>query len=80
MGAALQQAYERDFDDEAWILSKAAKIARRDMFSTESKFQKSLENNCQQESNPQSLRSLVGMVLGGSTIQTQTNDSSRFKC
>ena len=37
VGAALQQAYERDFDDEAWILSQAAKIVRRDMFSTESK-------------------------------------------
>ena len=23
MGAALRQAYERDFDDEAWILSQA---------------------------------------------------------
>ena len=45
------------------------------MFSTESKFQESLENNCQQESTPQSLRSLVGMVLGGSNIQTQTNNS-----
>ena len=40
VGAALRQAYERDFDDEAWILSKAAKIVRRDMFITESKFQK----------------------------------------
>ena len=75
VGAALRQAYERDFDDEAWILSKAAKIVRRDMFSTESKFQKSLENNCQQDGTPQSLRSLVGMVLGGSNIQTQTNNS-----
>ena len=50
------QAYSKDvgggsrlttsiFDDEAWILSQAAKIVRRDMLSTESKFQKSLENN-----------------------------------
>ena len=68
MGAALRQAYERDFADEAWILSQAAKIVQRNMFSTESKFQKSLENNCQQESTPQSLRSLVGMILGGSNI------------
>ena len=44
------------------------------MFSTEAKFQKSFENNCQQESTPQSLRSLVGMILGGSNIQTQTNN------
>ena len=75
VGAASRQAYERDFDDEAWILSKAAKIVRRDMFSTESKFQNSLENNCQQKSTPQSLRSSVGMGLGGSNIQTQTNNS-----
>ena len=34
VGAALRQANERDFDDEAWILSQAAKIVRRDMFST----------------------------------------------
>ena len=61
--------YERDFDDEAWILSKAAKIVRRDMFSTESKCQKSLE------STSQSLRTLEGMVLGGLNIQTQTNNS-----
>ena len=75
MGAALRQAYERDFDDEAWILSQAAKIVRREMFSTESKFQKSFKNNCQQESTPQSSRSLVRMILGGSNIQTQTNNS-----
>ena len=75
MGAALRRAYERDFDDEAWILSQAVKIVRRDMFSTKSKFQKSFENNCQQESTSQSLGSLVGMILGGSKIRTQTNNS-----
>ena len=74
VGAALRQAYERDFDDEAWILLQAAKIVRRDMFSTESKFQKSFENNCQRESTSQALGSLVGMILGGSNIQTQKNN------
>ena len=77
--AALRQAYERDFDDEAWILSQAAKIVRRDMFSTKSKLQKSFENNCQQESTSHSLGSLVGMILGGSNIQTQTNNSSEIQ-
>ena len=71
MGAA----YERNFDDEAWILSQVTKIVRRDMFSTESKFHNSFENNCQKESTPQSLRTSVGMILGGSNIQTQTNNS-----
>ena len=45
------------------------------MFSTESKFHKSFEKICQQESTPQSLRSLVVMILGGSNIQTQANNS-----
>ena len=45
------------------------------MFSTESKFDKSFENNSKQESTPQFSRSLVGMILGGSNIQTQTNNS-----
>ena len=39
------------------------------------KFQKSFENNCQQGSTPQSVKSSVGMILGGSSIQTQTNNS-----
>ena len=70
MGAAvgLRQAYERDFDVKAWILSEDAKIVRRDMFSRESKLHNSIENNCQQESTPQTLRSLVEMTLGGSNI------------
>ena len=62
-------------DDAAWIFSQAVKIARRDMFSTKSKFHKSFENNCQQESTPQTLRSLLDMILGGSNIKTQTNNS-----
>ena len=45
------------------------------MFSTETKFDKSFENNSQQESTPRFSRSLVGMILGGSNIQTQTNNS-----
>ena len=79
VGAALRQAYERDFDDEAQIFSQAAKIFRRDIFSTESKFHNSFESNCQQESTPQSLRSLVGMILRGSNIQTQTNYSFKIQ-
>ena len=76
LGAAvgLRQAYERDFDVKAWILSEDAKIVRRDMFSRESKLHNSFENNCQQESTPQTLRSLVEMTLGGSNIQTQINN------
>ena len=51
------------------ILMTKPGFCRRDMFSTESKCQKSLE------STSQSLRTLVGMVLGGLNIQTQTNNS-----
>lgn len=72
IGLALHHACEYDFDDEAMILSKAANIVRRDMFAIKSAFNGTFENNCQQESVPQSLLALIGMILGGPNIQTQS--------
>ena len=46
VGAALRQAYERDFDDEAWILLDGICLVQS------RKFHNSFENNCQQESTP----------------------------
>ena len=74
MGAALRQAYERDFDDEAWILSQAAKIVRRDMVNKSRSFRSHWKIIVSRKATPQSLRSLVAMILGGSNIQTQTNN------
>ena len=74
VATALQQACERDFDKEAMTLLKATRIIRRDMLDTKSKFNGTFNNSCQQESVPESLKTLIGMILGGPDIKTQSSD------
>ena len=71
VATALQQACERDFVNEAMTLLKATRIIRRDMLDTKSKFNGTFNNSCQQESVPESLKTLIGMILGGPDIKTQ---------
>ena len=71
---AIQQACERDFDNEAMTLLKATRVIRRDMLDTKSKFNGRFNNSCQQESVPESLKTLIGMILGGPDIKTQSSD------
>jgi len=54
VATALQQAYERDFDNEAMTLLKATRIIRRDMLDTKTNFSGTFNNSCQQESVPES--------------------------
>ena len=72
VATALQQACERDFDNEATTLLKATRIIRRDMLDTKSKFNGTFNNSCQQES--ESLKTHTGMILGGPDIKTQSSD------
>ena len=71
---ALKNLYEQDFDSQAMILSQAAKIIRQDVLNTTSKFSGTFENNCQRDSVPESLKTLIGMMLGGPNIQTQSSN------
>lgn len=57
-GTALQQACERDFDNEAMTLLKATRIICWDMLDTKWKFNSTFSNSCQQESVPESLKTL----------------------
>jgi len=41
---------------------------------TKSKFNGTFNNSCQQESVPESLKTLIGMILGGPDIKTQSSD------
>lgn len=75
VGGALKQATTRNYDDDAMILSKAAQIVRKDMMKSHYIFQGSFEIGCQQKSVPQSLKTLIGMILGGPNIQTQSSNS-----
>lgn len=75
IGVALKKTFEQDFDDEGRILSNAAKIIRREMVNTKCKFPGKFNTECQKDSVPQSLVSLVEMILGGANIKTQSNNS-----
>ena len=74
VATALQQACERDFDNEAMTLLKATWIIRKDMLEIKSKFNGTFDNSCQQESVPESLKTLIGMILGGTDFKTQSTD------
>ena len=76
IGNALKIVSERDCDDEAVILSKAAKIVRRDMGNWKYIFDGSFEPKCQKQSIPASLLCLVSMIIRGSNIETNSKDVS----
>jgi len=75
IGSALRKACEiEDYDEEAICWSRAAKIVRRDMNDLQIKFSGSFEPECQLNSVPQSLLSIVAMIHGGSNIASQSPD------
>ncbi|CAC5382291.1 unnamed protein product [Mytilus coruscus] len=74
VGEALKQATSYSCDDEGIIIAKAAKIVRRDMFDTRYSFTGTFNDSCQHESVPQTLVSLVRMILGGPNIETQSSN------
>lgn len=74
VATALQQSCERDFDNEAMTLLKVTRIIRRDILDMKSKFNGTFNNSCQQESVPESLKTLIGMILGGPGNKTRSSD------
>ena len=74
VATALQQACERDFDNEVMTPLKATRIIRRDMLDTKSKFNGTFNNSCQQESVPQSLKTLAEMILAGPDFKSHSSD------
>ncbi|CAC5367122.1 unnamed protein product [Mytilus coruscus] len=73
VGEVLKQATSYS-DDEGIIIAKAAQIVRRNMFDTRYSFTGTFNDSCQQESVPQTLVSLVRMILGGPNIETQSSN------
>ena len=73
IGVALKKACETDYDDEAIIISQEANIVRKDLLNMDkSDFNGTFGMQCQQESVPQSLTTLIAMILGGPNILTQS--------
>lgn len=74
IGQALKNLHEQDYDSEAMTLLKAAKIIRQDILNKKSRFNGEFEINCQRDSVPESLKTLVGMILGAPDIKTQSSN------
>ena len=71
IGEALR-GLEDNFEDDAFALTKCASIIRRDLLKQKSHFQGNFSPDCQTDALPQTLRCLVGMILGGANIETQS--------
>ena len=77
LGLVLQKSHDA-CDEDAIHLSKAASIVRKDMLAMKYNFDDgSFDRNCQAESVPASLVSLVNMILYGPNIETQARNSSK---
>ena len=76
LGLVLQKSHDA-CDEDAIHLSKAASIVRKDMLAMKYNFDGSFDRNCQAESVPASLVSLVNMILYGPNIETQARNSSK---
>ena len=72
----MESCYERNFDDEAFVLSEAAKILLHDIFTKDcNEFDGHFSKNSQKEFEPAFLKSFVGMVIQGNRINNSNKDT-----
>ena len=74
IGETLLEATKRNHDSDAVVLMWAAGIVRKEIFQKHYKFQGSLLDE-QYDDNPSSLIALIQMILGGTKIENQTENS-----
>ena len=69
---------KRDFSEDVEILAKAAKIIRNDIFDQDwFKFNGCFPPECQEDSLPTSLKSLVSLILSGPNLKDQDKRESQ---
>ena len=76
IGGILTEAKRRDSD--AWCLARAAHIVRKDILKEDNSFNGTFSPECQKNSIPASLFSLVGMLIKGPT--TKIDPSNNQAC
>ena len=74
IGEVLTCAASIDYDDEGYILAEAARIIRRDSFNFDHQsFGGHFEYGCQDESTPNSMKTLITMLLRGHSGNEASN-------
>ena len=69
LASLLRVLWKHDYESDALLLAKAARIVRCEMFNEPGfHFDGSFPSNCQDASIPSSLKILISMLLNGSTI------------
>ena len=72
MQQMVKQAMACDYEGDALLLSKAARIVRKDIASHKGfHFDGKLGSSCQQESVPSTLKTIVSMLLNGAARKTR---------
>ena len=79
MANMLREALKkRDFSDDAFVLAKAAKIIRDDIFNQQPfHFEGSFHPKCQEDSIPSSLKSFISQVFNGTNLKNQDKQDSQ---
>ena len=75
IGPALAKACEKDMDNDAVHLARAAQIVRRHIFDQSTPFNGSFQENCQENSVQKLLLALVNMILEGPNIKDQSREA-----
>ena len=80
MQRLIKDALKKDYEGDASILVKAAKICREDIFETEKfRFDGTFPPSCQENSVPTTLKMLVSMMVNGTGL-TQQDPSDSQQC
>lgn len=76
VGGFLRHDYDSDGDELGIVMTKISNIIRKDIFSQTVSFSGSFDEKSQVESVPQSLLSLVSMLINGSNIEDRAQNTS----
>lgn len=78
MQQMLKEAMECDYEGDALLLAKAAKIVRKDIVSHNGfHFDGKFPSACQESSVPSTLKTLVSMLLNGADLKDQDSTDSQ---
>ena len=74
VGDLVHTAFNVDNDEQSVLMMKVTQILRKDMFSHKSCYQQCIDFKNQSDSVPNTLISLVNIIMNGSNITEQSHD------